>query len=501
MALVVGNGAYAEVARLPNPPNDARRMETMLRERMGFEVVRINDGKLRDLDAALERFSRMAQGAEVALFFYAGHGMEHDGQNRLVPVDAVLEQERDVERQTLALDQVMKAMRGARVRVLLLDACRNNPLAGRMVRSAGGMRSGEQGLAPVQDAGPGTVIAFATAPGRVASDGAGSNSPFTLALLEKLPQAGEDIRVVLGDVSDSVESATGGRQSPWTNFTGLRGRFLLVPPVAAPAPAQQLAAAQSSPPPPALPSGYPVPVGETFRDCADCPELVVIPAGWFNMGSYSDEPERHDDEGPLHAVTVRAPLAVGKYEVTFAEWDACVAADGCGGYRPEDQGWGRGRRPVVNVSWEDAQGYVRWLSGRTGQPYRLLTEAEWEYAARAGTTTPYAVGLWITPWQANYSASGLGRTQEVGRYPANRWGLHDMQGNVWEWVTDRLRGSYAGAPTDASMPVTGGDSTSHMLRGGSWDSTPKFLRSASRGRGALGDRVNSLGFRVARTPG
>jgi hypothetical protein len=180
------------------------------------------------MDQALERFSRAAEGAEVALFFYAGHGMEHDGQNRLVPVDAVLEHERDVERQTLALDHVIKAMRGARVRVLLLDACRNNPLAGRMVRSAGGSRSGERGLAPVENAGPGTVIAFATAPGRVASDGAGSNSPFTLALLEKLPQAGEDIRVVLGDVSDSVESATGGRQSPWTNFTGLRGRFLLI---------------------------------------------------------------------------------------------------------------------------------------------------------------------------------------------------------------------------------------------------------------------------------
>jgi len=253
VALVVGNGAYAEVARLPNPPNDARRMETMLRERMGFEVVRVSDGKLRDMDQALERFSRAAEGAEVALFFYAGHGMEHDGQNRLVPVDAVLEHERDVERQTLALDQVMKAMRGARVRVLLLDACRNNPLAGRMVRSAGGSRSGERGLAPVENAGPGTVIAFATAPGRVASDGAGSNSPFTLALLAKLPQSGEDIRVVLGDVSDSVETATGGRQSPWTNFTGLRGRFLLMAGVAVvPAPVQQ-------PVPPSAPARQPPP--------------------------------------------------------------------------------------------------------------------------------------------------------------------------------------------------------------------------------------------------
>ena len=128
-------------------------------------------------------------------------------------------------------------------------------------------------------------------------------------------------------------------------------------------------------------------VGEYFRDCAACPEMVVVPAGSFMMGSPESSVEAYSDEKPHHRVTIGYAFAVGVYEVTFAEWDACAGAGGCGGYRPGDYGWGRGSRPVINVSWEDAREYVRWLSRETGEEYRLLTEAEWEYVARAGTQT------------------------------------------------------------------------------------------------------------------
>ena len=189
----------------------------------------------------------------------------------------------------------------------------------------------------------------------------------------------------------------------------------------------------------------PRPPGSRFRDCDDCPEMVVVPAGSYLMGSPRSEPGRHRDEGPLHRVRIAQPLAVGVYEVTFAEWDACVRDGGCDWY-PPDQGWGRGRRPVIHVSWEDAQQYAAWLSGGTGERYRLLSEAEWEYVARAGTTTPFHTGKTISTEVANYNGeltygggtSGVyrGQTVPVGSFPANDFGLRDVHGNVSEWVDD-----------------------------------------------------------------
>ena len=265
--------------------------------------------------------------------------------------------------------------------------------------------------------------------------------------------------------------------------------------------AQQVAPARPTVAPGQGGSGFPVAVGQSFRDCADaCPEMVVIPAGRVTMGSPASELGRDGDEGPQHDVVVRSPLAVGKYEVTFEEWDACVAANGCA-HRPSDEGWGRGRQPVLDVSWNDAQQYVAWLSRRTGQRYRLLTEAEWEYAARAGTVTAYSFGVSVSPSLANYRESGLRRTQIVGRYPANGFGLHDVHGNVMEWVQDCYAGTYYGAPSDAAQVVTGGGCSSRVVRGGSWNDHPRDLRSADRDGGQPGARGGDIGFRVARTPG
>jgi formylglycine-generating enzyme required for sulfatase activity len=214
------------------------------------------------------------------------------------------------------------------------------------------------------------------------------------------------------------------------------------------------------------------------------------------MGSPANEAVREADEGPQHRVTIARPFAVGKFEVTFAEWDACVAAGGCR-HNPDDRGWGRGKRPVINVSWDDiTREYLPWLSRKTGKSYRLLTEAEWEYAARAGATTPYTTGRTITKNQANFEAE---RTVEVGSYAANAFGLHDMHGNVWEWVQDCWNGSYSGAASNGSAR-TAGDCSRRVVRGGSWVASPRFLRSAVRGGYTSIIRIDDNGgFRVART--
>ncbi len=247
--------------------------------------------------------------------------------------------------------------------------------------------------------------------------------------------------------------------------------------------------------------------GETFRDCPTCPQLVVVPAGSYQMGSPASEEDRIDNEGPVHRVTIAQPFAVGVYEVTFAEWAACVSGGGCG-HRPGDKGWGRGQRPVINVNWEDAQAYVQWLSNQTGQSYRLLSEAEWEYVARAGTTTPFHFGRTIHPSQANYNGDytyGEGqrgqyreRTIPVGSFRPNAFGLYDVHGNVWEWVQDCWNESYAGAPSDGRAWTTG-DCRRRVLRGGSWHYLPWVLRSAKRLRYTADARYSDLGFRVLRS--
>jgi len=199
---------------------------------------------------------------------------------------------------------------------------------------------------------------------------------------------------------------------------------------------------------------------QTFKECANCPEMVVVPAGSFLMGSPESEEGHSGDEGPQHRVTFAKAFAVSKYEVTFDDWDACVALGGCG-YVPGDEGWGRGARPVIQVSWDDVEQYVAWLSRQTGKPYRLLSEAEWEYAARAGSDTAYPWGDEIGKGNANSGCAIGCRTASVGSFPTNAFGLHDMHGNVWEWVQDCYHFGYDGARTDGSAKTTG-DCSDHV---------------------------------------
>ncbi len=242
---------------------------------------------------------------------------------------------------------------------------------------------------------------------------------------------------------------------------------------------------------------------DTFKECANCPEMVTVPAGSFTMGSPTSEPGRSSDEGPRHRVTIARQFAVGRFEVTFDEWDACVAAGGCNGYKPSDEGWGRGRRPVINVSRDDAQAYAAWLSKKTGEPYRLLSESEYEYATRAGTQTAYPWGNAVGTNNANCHACGsqwdAKQTAPVGSFGANRFDLYDMVGNVREWTEDCYHNNYSGAPADGSAWIEGANCYHRVVRGGSWLISPAFLRSASRYWFATDYRLNYVGFRVART--
>jgi formylglycine-generating enzyme required for sulfatase activity len=242
----------------------------------------------------------------------------------------------------------------------------------------------------------------------------------------------------------------------------------------------------------------PLEAGSTFRDCDACPEMVVVPAGRFTMGSPASEAGHQSDEEPQREVSLAAPFAVGRYEVTFDEWDACLADRGCEGYEPSDQHWGRGRRPVVDVSWEAATDYTEWLSRKTGRTYRLLSEAEWEYAARAGTTTPYSFGATIATDQANFAGE---KTVAVGSYPASPFGLSDMHGNVWEWVEDCYADSYRDAPADGTAVAPAGCDW-RVVRGGAWNtSTAENMRTAFRLRRVPGSARDNVGFRVARPLG
>ncbi len=277
----------------------------------------------------------------------------------------------------------------------------------------------------------------------------------------------------------------------------------------APTGAQVAAAPRAAPPVAAPPVAAAPPAqqarkpGDVFREIGEGPEMVVIPAGRFTMGSLASEVGRDYDEGPTHVVTIAKSFAVSKYEVTFAEWDACVTAGGCNGYRPADEGWGRGSRPVFYVSWDDAKTYVAWLSQRTGQQYRLLTESEWEYAARAGTTTTYYWGNDIGRGNANCNGCRTQwdgkQTAPAGSFKANSFGLHDMLGNVYEWVEDCYHDSYTGAPTDGAAWTASCTSASRVLRGGSWYDYSGFARSAYRSWLSSDYRFNYFGFRVART--
>jgi formylglycine-generating enzyme required for sulfatase activity len=259
--------------------------------------------------------------------------------------------------------------------------------------------------------------------------------------------------------------------------------------------------------------------GSAFRDCAQCPEMVVLPAGEFVMGSPQSE-SGHKDEKPQHMVRFARPFAVARVEVTFAQWDACTAAGRCPA--APDDGYGRGDYPAINVSWPDAQSYAAWLGEKTGRRYRLLSEAQFEYAARGGTTTAWFWGpeedsfgskkaceyanthdeagkdahpMYV--WSHHQCSDGYGENAPTARYKPNPFGLHDMLGNVREWVADCHQEGYAGAPADGSVRPHEGACERRAVRGGGWLDGPATVRAAYRYAEEEKFRNYQVGFRVA----
>jgi len=380
---------------------------------------------------------------------------------------------------------------------VILDACRDNPFAG-------ASRSASRGLGRM-NVPTGTIVAYATAPGSTAADGNGSHGVYTEQLVRQLKTPNIDIKEVFDRTAQEVERITNGKQRPREEI-GLRGRFVLkggnstgngvqVASVR-PEPVQQAASpfvvVQPELHRPATPAA-----GQILTDCAQCPEMVAIDSGSFEMGSNNGA----SDEKPVHRVSIRSFL-MGKTEVTQGQWKAMM------GSNPSHFSTCGDDCPVEQVSWNDAQSYVQKLSQQTGKSYRLPTEAEWEYAVRARSTTNYPWGDTASHEYANYGTDSVGlalgrdrweNTAPVGQFSANAFGLYDMSGNVWEWVEDVWQSDYSGAPTDGSAWTSGVDQSHRVLRGGSWNSNRGSLRSAYRSGSKPDNRVSVSGFRIART--
>jgi formylglycine-generating enzyme required for sulfatase activity len=543
IALVIGNSNYRSVPVLQNPASDANDIGDAL-ARLGFSVQRLQDANFDQMRRALLTFGPLARNAEMAVIFFAGHGMEVGGENWLIPTDAELKSDIDTENEAIGLKSLVLTVAGAsKLGLVVLDACRNNPFSAKMQRTARA-RSVERGLARIEPSGS-VLVAYAAKDGTVAADGTGRNSPFTSALLKYLELPNLEINFLFRNVRDDVIMATNRAQEPYlygslsSEAIYLKTTGLIMPvrpsPTTSPAtPVVGVFSATRAKKPLSRSEERLLKQGDSFKECDDCPEMVVVPAGSFMLGSPSDETRRLSDEGPRTKVTIASPFAVGKFEVTLAQFKAFASATGyqvtvgCQIWSQRLRTWDRRTaltfwsvgfaqgddHPVVCVNWDDANAFVAWLANGTGKKYRLLTEAEWEYSARAGTSTPFSMGSTISTDQANFDGNaiynngrkGISRhtTVPVNSFSPNPWGLFNMHGNVWEWVEDcYAREDYKYLPAavrdgGAAWPGTCG-SDEHSIRGGSWLDDPEYLRSARRVEIRPAGRLNYLGFRVART--
>jgi formylglycine-generating enzyme required for sulfatase activity len=478
-ALVIGIGAYPD-APLPGAVSDARAVAAALRQ-TGFEVRTGFDLNDRDLRAAIGSFKQQLRPGGLGLIYFAGRAVQIARRNYLLPVDAKTQALRDlltsgVDVQALLAERLAPSVEG----ILILDAARENAFEQRL-------RGFSAGLA-MPEAAEGWFVALAAEPGRVAQGPAGSPSLYTRELIAGLGTPGIAIQTLFDQVRAGVSSGTQGQQVPWTLSTLQRPLALVPAPAGAPPPGP----VDASPRPGTAEPGRAA-AGAPLRDCPECPELAVVPAGSFEMGS------NEFYERPRHRVTIAKPFAIGRREVTFEEWDRCVDEQGCK-YRPPDRGWGRGSRPVTNISWVDATEFVEWLSAKTGKRYRLPSEAEWEYAARGGTQTSFWWGQDARAGQANCVgclATPPQQTSPSASYAANPFGLYDTSGNAAEWVADCWHENYRGAPSDGSAWVAR-DCRERVLRGGSFASEGTYVRSSARFKYDADVRYYANGFRVAR---
>ena len=469
VALVVGNDAYKGLRRLENAVLDAKTVAAALK-RAGFDVLPVvANATRRELGLALVNFVSDLRPGDMALFYFAGHGVRVDDRNYLVSTDHAGVSEAEVRLNELSVRPLAEEMRRrAGVAILIFDACRNNPFPG---------RGTTRGLEEPRDVPEDAFIVFAAGAGQTSDDGEpGKGGVFSREFVRAVGVPGIVAEELFRDVAKRVAAASGERQRPVYKHN------VLVPLVL-------------------HPEGMTSETG-VFRDCVDCPEMVAVPAGRFVVG-IGERGNGPSDEGEPGGTAVRR-FALSKYEVTFEEYERFVAATGGRHQPPSDGGWGRGRRPVINVSWDDAAAYARWLAEMTGEEYRLPSEREWEYAARAGTTTRYSWGAGVGGGAANCSDCGDDWEQEtapVGEFRSNAWGLHDMAGNVWEWVADCWRREGRVAGRGSGDGAGRGECGARVARGGSWMNGAVRIGPAARTGVRAGDRHRAYGFRVARSLG
>jgi formylglycine-generating enzyme required for sulfatase activity len=542
VALVMGNGNYgAGIGKLVNPPNDAKLIAKALTA-AGFQVMTVLDADQKKMKKAFAEFGKTLADAgpdAVGLFYYAGHGVQVGGVNYLIPSGADIESQADVDMEAVNTDWILQQMEfaGNRMNIIILDACRNNPLPA-------GNRSLEKGLARM-DAPTGSFIAYSTAPGDVALDGKGANSPYSVALADAIQNQSVPLEQLFRQVRVSVMDATGKKQVPWDS-SSLTGEFYFKAPKAGGGNQQAASAAPASPPAAAdgassvggqtRSGALPAAPGKPFKDCKDCPELVVVPAGTFTMGSPAGDEADRADEKPQIKVALAKPFALMTTEVTRDQFAAFVkdagheASQGC--YIP-DGGDGKyddnanylnpgypqqGNHPAVCVSWTEAHAFADWLSQKTGHHYRLPSEAEFDYADRAGRASTWAWGedalsaagcklanLFDQTGKAKYPTNddmlpckdGFAATGPVDALAANGFGLRGMLGNVWEWTEDCYHESYKGAPTDGSAWVSAG-CKERVVRGSSYIENAWDSRLAARYKVEPNGTEANVGFRLAR---
>jgi formylglycine-generating enzyme required for sulfatase activity len=523
-ALVIGNEAYTGgISRLNNPVNDANDMATAL-QGLGFTVDKVLNGSLDQMESAVMRLkNRLSVSKEsYGFFFYAGHGVQSGGVNYLIPVGANIPSENYLRERAVSVQAMLAELNdaGNDLNVVVLDACRDNPF------SWASARGGSRGLTVVGNQPADSIIVFATSAGSTASDGTGRNGLFTDQLLKNLRTPGLEVSEVFRLTGADVAQASNRQQIPAV-YNQFFGRAYL-----GTSPAASTPAVQPTPQPAPTPAPAPAtPAAPPVRPLSD--NMVRINGGTFMMGSPANEPRRSNYE-VQHRVTVSS-FFMGKYEVTQEEYETVMGTN-----PSSNKGY---NLPVTHVSWYDALVFCNRLSMREGlspayringstdpavwgtvptssnetwnaviimagsNGYRLPTEAQWEYACRAGTTTPFSTGNNITTSQANYNGNNpynnnakgtyRERTTPVGSFAPNPWGLYDMHGNVGEWCWDRWEVSYSsGAQTDPAGPVSG---TGRVSRGGAWITEGRSLRSANRGWDEPSSRFNAAkGFRLSR---
>jgi formylglycine-generating enzyme required for sulfatase activity len=547
LALVIGNGNYVNVTTQPaSTLADAKALAAEL-GRSGFDVdLKTNLGKL-DMQNAIDAFTNKISSGMSVLFYFSGFGAQVDRQSYLFPVNANPWSAADVQKDGISVDSVLAQMnrKGAKVKILIIDAARRSPFERRF-------RMSLEGLAAV-NAPENTLALYSNVPGKTIVDRPGTNGVFVGELVKEISRASNAVSTpnvtaedVFNHLKIGVYNASDYEQIPWVS-SSLVEEFYFGAQNAPQRPVQDhppVRPVTTDTMPKEVPLSYQSEMAlvekDRFKECAACPELVIVPSGEYMMGSLGDELDRTNNEGPQHRVKIPQRFAVGKLMVTLGEFEKFVnetdyaTGDKCftlEDNKAEDR-TGRsfrnpgfkqdGTHPVVCINWDDAKAYVAWLSKKTGKLYRLLSESEWEYVARAGTKTPFWWSSSISTDDANYDGnSTYGSDGSKGEYrqktvPAdmfkpNPWGLYQVSGNVFEWVEDCWNDSYQHAPSDDGIRMAGnwagrsdtdvraGGCSRRVRRGGAWNVSAKMLRSAYRESRPALVRGSNVGLRVART--